>query len=88
MCGRYVVTQSAGDLAEEFGVDRIEVSERLLPDYNVAPTRTSPTVLARPPRDARDAEADPTTSEPDVGVLTGLSDDTPHVVRVYRSAAV
>ncbi|WP_129665696.1 SOS response-associated peptidase [Phytoactinopolyspora endophytica] len=55
MCGRYVVRQSADDLAEEFGVDRVEVHERLEPDYNVAPTKTSPVVLARPPRDAKDA---------------------------------
>ncbi|NDL60047.1 SOS response-associated peptidase [Phytoactinopolyspora mesophila] len=56
MCGRYVVSQSADDLAEEFGVDRIDVHERVEPDYNVAPTKNSPTVLARPPRDAKDAD--------------------------------
>ncbi|WP_166349654.1 SOS response-associated peptidase [Phytoactinopolyspora limicola] len=56
MCGRYAVTQSPDDLADEFGVDQIDVRERLEPDWNVAPTKPSPTVLARPPRDAKDAE--------------------------------
>ncbi|AYY11983.1 SOS response-associated peptidase [Actinobacteria bacterium YIM 96077] len=52
MCGRYVVSQSADDLADEFGVDRIAVRERLEPDWNVAPSKQVYAVLTRPPRDA------------------------------------
>jgi putative SOS response-associated peptidase YedK len=51
MCGRYVVTKSAQELAEEFGVERIAVDESVEPDYNVAPTKHVPTVLTRESRD-------------------------------------
>lgn len=51
MCGRFVVRQTADDLAEEFGVDRHDVKEQLEPDYNVAPTKTIYGVLTRKPRD-------------------------------------
>lgn len=47
MCGRYAVSHSVDDLAEEFGVDRIEVRERLEPDWNVAPTKDVYAVLTR-----------------------------------------
>ncbi len=47
MCGRYAVSHSADELAEEFGVDRIEVRERLEPDWNVAPTKDVYAVLTR-----------------------------------------
>ncbi|MGH8777219.1 MAG: SOS response-associated peptidase [Jiangellaceae bacterium] len=47
MCGRYAVSHSADELAEEFGVDRIEVRERLEPDWNVAPTKDVFAVLTR-----------------------------------------
>ena len=47
MCGRYAVSQSADDLAEEFGVDRVDVAERLEPDWNVAPTKDVYAVLTR-----------------------------------------
>lgn len=58
MCGRYVAAARPDDLAEEFGVERVEVRENLQPDYNVAPTKVSPVVLARLPKDAAD-DAEP-----------------------------
>jgi putative SOS response-associated peptidase YedK len=54
MCGRYAVSHNADELAEEFGVDRIEVRERLEPDWNVAPTKDVYAVLTRRRRDAPD----------------------------------
>lgn len=51
MCGRYSQSADAGDLAEEFEVDRIDVRERLEPDYNVAPTKETYAVLERRRRD-------------------------------------
>jgi putative SOS response-associated peptidase YedK len=47
MCGRFAVSHSADELAEEFGVDRIELRERLEPDWNVAPTKDVYAVLTR-----------------------------------------
>jgi putative SOS response-associated peptidase YedK len=57
MCGRYVVTQSPQQLAEEFAVERIEVEGPVAADYNVAPTKIVPTILTRELRD-REAGAD------------------------------
>ena len=54
MCGRYAVSHSADELAEEFGVDRIDVRDRLEPDWNVAPTKDVYAVLTRRRRDAPD----------------------------------
>jgi putative SOS response-associated peptidase YedK len=57
MCGRYASTRSREDLLETFKIEAAVADEAKAPDYNVAPTKTSPTVLARPPRDAgEDAE--------------------------------
>lgn len=47
MCGRYVVTKSPQELAEEFAVDRVVVEGATEADYNVAPTKNVPAVLAR-----------------------------------------
>ena len=55
MCGRFVVRQSADDLAEEFGVDRHDVAEQLEPDYNVAPTDSIYGVLTRRAKDEAEA---------------------------------
>lgn len=52
MCGRYVVSQSPDELAEEFGVDRIDVRERLEPDWNVAPSKDVYAVVIRRRRSA------------------------------------
>lgn len=54
MCGRYALSQSADDLAEEFGVDRIEVAEPPAPSWNIAPTDTVYGVLTRKRRDEPD----------------------------------
>jgi putative SOS response-associated peptidase YedK len=51
MCGRYALSQSADDIAEEFGVDRIDLAERIDPSWNVAPTDPVFGVLARKRRD-------------------------------------
>ncbi|NEE02570.1 SOS response-associated peptidase [Phytoactinopolyspora halotolerans] len=56
MCGRYVVSQDPDDLAEEFGVDRVDVRERLEPDWNVAPSKDVYAVLTRRDRDTGDQE--------------------------------
>ena len=48
MCGRYAASRSPEDLVEEFDIERVNVSERLEPDYNVAPTKPVYAVLARP----------------------------------------
>jgi putative SOS response-associated peptidase YedK len=58
MCGRYASSRSADDLAAEFEVDQVDVQEKLNPDYNVAPTKKAPVVLARLPKDAPD-DAEP-----------------------------
>jgi len=56
MCGRYAASRSPDDLVEEFEVAAVDVTESLTPDYNVAPTKTVPAVIERPPRGQRDAE--------------------------------
>lgn len=58
MCGRYASTRSREDQLETFKIEEALADEEKAPDYNVAPTKTSPTVLARPPRGA-DEETDP-----------------------------
>jgi putative SOS response-associated peptidase YedK len=55
MCGRYASSRKPEDLVEEFEVDRVDVKERLQPDYNVAPTKDVYAVLERVPKDADDA---------------------------------
>ena len=47
MCGRFAVSHSADELAEEFGVDRMDARERLEPDWNVAPTKDVYAVMTR-----------------------------------------
>jgi putative SOS response-associated peptidase YedK len=60
MCGRYVSARDRQQLMKMFSVDQLEADEPLRPDYNVAPTRKSPVVIAAPPpdagKDAKDAE--------------------------------
>jgi len=62
MCGRYAATRSPDDLVEEFevvGPGAVEEARggAVEADYNVAPTKTAPVVLERPP--SHDREADP-----------------------------
>jgi putative SOS response-associated peptidase YedK len=55
MCGRFVSARERQQLVDEFGVARDQVAGDLVPDYNVAPTDSIYAVMARPPRDDRDA---------------------------------
>ncbi|MEU4293101.1 SOS response-associated peptidase family protein [Kribbella sp. NPDC026596] len=58
MCGRYASTARRADLLEQFQVDDDNADELKDPDYNVAPTKTAPVVIARPPGDGpKDADA-------------------------------
>lgn len=50
MCGRYASSRRPEDLIEEFEIDEAQVSESLLPDFNVAPTKQVYAVLERPPK--------------------------------------
>lgn len=52
MCGRYASSRKPEDLVEEFGVDRVDLTAPLEPDYNVAPTKDVYAVFDRIPRDA------------------------------------
>lgn len=56
MCGRYASTRSRDELTEIFDVDSERADPPLAPDYNMAPTKTAPVVVARPPREDRDAD--------------------------------
>lgn len=47
MCGRYASSRAPDDLAREFEVERVDVRERLAPEYNVAPTQDVYAVLDR-----------------------------------------
>ncbi len=57
MCGRYASTRGRQELVDFFGVD-VDEADHLEPDYNVAPTKPVPVVLARGggerPRDVRE----------------------------------
>lgn len=57
MCGRYASSRKPDDLVEEFEVERVDVRDRLEPDYNVAPTKDVYAVLARPRRDDKNGRA-------------------------------
>ncbi len=48
MCGRYASSRKPEDLVEEFEIDKVEVAETLVPDYNVAPTKQVYAVVERP----------------------------------------
>jgi putative SOS response-associated peptidase YedK len=51
MCGRYASSRRPEDLVEEFEIDKVEVKETLVPDYNVAPTKQVYAVVERPPKE-------------------------------------
>lgn len=68
MCGRYAATANPDELVLEFEVEEDRTAEpgrSILvnpqeppvgtPDHNMAPTKRAPVVLARPPREDRDA---------------------------------
>jgi putative SOS response-associated peptidase YedK len=56
MCGRYASSRRPEDLVEEFEIDKVEVTEALQPDYNVAPTKQVYAVVERAPQEASSAE--------------------------------
>src|SRR5215211_4005903 len=56
MCGRYASPRTRSELLETFKIEQALADEEKPPDYNVAPTKTPAVVLARPPRDDKDAE--------------------------------
>lgn len=47
MCGRYASARSVDDLASTFGIATDDVEAAPTPDWNVAPTKTVPVVVAR-----------------------------------------
>jgi putative SOS response-associated peptidase YedK len=51
MCGRYASSRRPEDLVEEFEIDKVDVKETLVPDYNVAPTKQVYAVVERPPKE-------------------------------------
>lgn len=55
MCGRYAASANPEDLVEELHVERDESGGEFAPDYNVAPTHSSPVVLERPLRNQQRA---------------------------------
>src|SRR5215216_983566 len=65
MCGRYAATANPDELVEEFEIDENRTAEPArsmlsnsqnpppaAPDYNMAPTKQAPVVLARAPKEA------------------------------------
>jgi putative SOS response-associated peptidase YedK len=56
MCGRYASTASRANLLEQFLVDEQNAEVLKGPDFNVAPTKHAPVVIARPERDASDGD--------------------------------
>ena len=48
MCGRYATTQTPASLNDEFGAKIADSFVELEPDYNMAPTKLAPLVIARP----------------------------------------
>ncbi|MDO9377828.1 MAG: SOS response-associated peptidase [Nocardioidaceae bacterium] len=55
MCGRYASSRSGDDLVDEFDLDPAAGVPVVPVDYNVAPTKHVPVVLARSPRAEPDA---------------------------------
>ena len=49
MCGRYATTQTPASLNDAFGADLADSFVELEPDYNMAPTKLAPIVIAREP---------------------------------------
>ncbi|WP_037558771.1 SOS response-associated peptidase [Spirillospora albida] len=57
MCGRYATSRARQELLDEFQVQVDALEGDLEPDFNVAPTKQVPVVLARHPKDAPEEEA-------------------------------
>ncbi|MEH0110584.1 SOS response-associated peptidase [Tersicoccus sp. MR15.9] len=58
MCGRYASTRPVADLARAFDVRDDRTDPQLPADYNMAPTKRAPVIIAQPPREDRDAPAE------------------------------
>lgn len=88
MCGRYATTSSRADLARVFDVDLQHADPELPADYNVAPTKQSMVVLARPPRDAG-ARAEPVRQIRDLvwGLVPSWSKDPKPGARMINARA-
>ncbi|WP_328536788.1 SOS response-associated peptidase [Streptomyces sp. NBC_00344] len=52
MCGRFAASRKPEDLVSLFGVEKWDPTETVVPDWNVAPTKTVQVVLERPVKDA------------------------------------
>jgi putative SOS response-associated peptidase YedK len=52
MCGRFAASRGPEDLAGLFGTEKWDPTEAVVPDWNVAPTKTVQVVLERPVKDA------------------------------------
>lgn len=99
MCGRYASIHSRDDLVDVFEVDMSNAEQALDPDYNVAPTKTTPVVLARTPKDAPD-DAEPVrqlrnlkwglvpswSKEPKLGRMINARAETAHEKPAFRRA--
>lgn len=57
MCGRYATARARQELLDEFQIQLDATEDALEPDYNVAPTRNVPVVLARHAKDAPEEPA-------------------------------
>lgn len=68
MCGRYASTKGPSGLAAEFGAFDATGEDAPGADYNVAPTKTVPSVVQRHPRD-EEGVAEPTRTERTVRVM-------------------
>lgn len=65
MCGRYATTSTPASLNAEFGIDLANSFAELEPDFNLAPTKIAPIVVARA---KGDAEAFPRAHEGTLGI--------------------
>jgi putative SOS response-associated peptidase YedK len=61
MCGRYVSTKSTSDLLDEFDAVDATDATPIEPDYNIAPTKSIPTIVNRPLTARGSTQAHPST---------------------------
>jgi putative SOS response-associated peptidase YedK len=52
MCGRYATARARQELLDEFQIELDASEDAIEPDYNIAPTKSVPAVITRPPKDA------------------------------------
>jgi putative SOS response-associated peptidase YedK len=81
MCGRYAATANPNELIEEFEVEQDRTAEPArsilkspqtpppgAPDFNLAPSKQAPVVLARVPRESRESSEERTDAHVDGGL--------------------